>query len=173
METRFLGNSSKLIRQSGKTHCHHTTIEATPQELLKTFPRVLPWSDEIVSYCGSSLYEWEHLVRVSGWVGELCVWEQMHVHNDTNPLGPCQIFGVLNPYIQATPIPHKKKKKGPIQHGVPRLTSSRDPLPVLSPFNDWISSRLPSSRVIAWWSTHHRARVGGSTWQWASVLAKE
>lgn len=37
----------------------------------------------------------------------------------------------------------------------------RDPLPVLSPFNDWISSRLPSSRVIAWWSARCCAKAGG------------
>lgn len=47
----------------------------------------------------------------------------------------------------------------------------RDPLPVLSPFNDWISSRLPSSRVIAWWSARCGAKAGGgdawqSLWCW-------
>lgn len=39
--------------------------------------------------------------------------------------------------------PHMSPPSGPIQHGVqqaPRLTTNEDPLPVLSPFNDWISS---------------------------------
>ncbi len=81
--------------------------------------------------------------------------------------------------------PHTSPPSGPIQHGVqraPRLATNGDPLPVLSPFNDWISSRLPSSRVIAWWSARCCARAGGSAWQsvwcwlgqgWAEIAAAE
>lgn len=84
--------------------------------------------------------------------------------------------------IQVPPTP-----SGPIQHGEQRalrLTTNGDPLPVLSPFNDWISSQLPSSRVIAWWSARCCAKAGGGgdAWQslwcwlgqgWAEIAAAE
>lgn len=60
--------------------------------------------------------------------------------------------------------PHLSPPSGPIQHGVqqaPRHTTKEDPLPVLSPFNDWISSRLPRSSVIAWWSVWCCAKARG------------
>lgn len=134
-------------------------------ELLKSWhfksTRFLPYSDDIVSCCGSLVCEWEHLVQRGG---RVCVFVNscvfMYTMTQTHSV-PAKSL------VYETP--HTSPPSGPIQHGVqraPRLATSGDPLPVLSPFNDWISSRLPSSRVIAWWSARCCARAGGSAWQW-------
>ncbi len=128
-------------------------------ELLKSWhfgsAEFLPYSGDIVSCCGRLVCEWEHLA----WAGEcVCLWTaawsctQWH----TPPRFLPNLW-YMKPLIQAPPVV-------PFSTGVqraPRLATNGDPVPVLSPFNDWISSRVPSSRVIAWWSARCRARAGG------------
>lgn len=145
-------------------------------ELLKSWhfrsTRFLPCSDDILSCCGSLVCEWEHLAIQRECV---CVFVNrcalMYTMTQTHSI-PARSLVYETPHtIHPPPLP---PPSGPIQHRVQRalrLATNGDPLPVLSPFNDWISSRLPSSRVIAWWSARCCARAGGSAWQSVLVLA--
>lgn len=119
-------------------------------------------------------------MRTSGRRGRVCVCLWTAACSCTQWHKPTQSLPNLwymKPLIQAPQWSHSTR----VQRA-PRLATNGDPLPVLSPFNDWISSWLPSSRVIAWWSARCRARAGGSAWQsvwcwlgqgWAEIAAAE
>lgn len=156
------GVDEALSKPTGRRR-KHTVITLKPRlfssELLKSWhfrsARFLPYSHDIVSCCWSLVCEWEHLVGEGECV---CLWTAAcsctQWHKPTQSLPN---LWYMKPLIQVPPVV-------PFNTGVqraPRLATNGDPLPVLSPFNDWISSRLPSSRVIAWWSARCCARAGG------------
>lgn len=78
-------SSWRSLKESLKSRCHRAETEAVSPSS-RSFS---PSGDVTVSCCGS-------LVCENIWSECVCVREQLrvHVHNDTTPLSPCQIFAI-------------------------------------------------------------------------------
>lgn len=131
--------------QSPKTRRRRVRVEAVSQSCcgvdISVVQAFIPCGGDILSRCGRLVCEWEHLVGQRE-----CVFVNRCVYTMTQtPPTPLPNLWYMKPPVQVTSV-------GSFNTGVqraPRLATSGDPLPVLSPFNDWISWRMPSSRVIA------------------------